>query len=59
MIKFYTIKEAAPILNVSEITLKRWLLAGKVKGQKIGRKWAISEDNLKAFINAGASHENS
>jgi len=33
-----TLKEAALLLNVSPLTLRRWTLAGKVKSQKVGRK---------------------
>jgi excisionase family DNA binding protein len=33
-----TLKEAALLLNVSPLTLRRWTLAGKVKSKKVGRK---------------------
>ena len=33
-----TLKEAALLLNVSPLTLRRWVLAGKVKSKKMGKK---------------------
>jgi excisionase family DNA binding protein len=33
-----TLKEAALLLNVSPLTLRRWTLAGKVTSEKVGRK---------------------
>lgn len=50
MEKYYTIKEAAPLIKVSEITLKRWLIAGKIKGSKLGRKWILSESVIEKMI---------
>lgn len=55
--KYYTVKEVAEITNVSIGTVKRWLYAAerdlpgmKLYGIKIGRKWAISQENLDLFI---------
>ncbi len=55
--KYYTVKEVAEITNVVEGTVKRWLYAAerdlpgmKLYGIKIGRKWAISQENLDLFI---------
>jgi excisionase family DNA binding protein len=36
--KWLTLKEAALLLNVSPLTLRRWTLAGKVRSEKVGRK---------------------
>ena len=59
MEKFYTTKTAAEKLNVTEQTIKKWIYAGKLDAQKIGKKWSISEDNINMFIDAGKDHENS
>lgn len=53
-IKVYTLKEVAEIVKIKERTLYHYLKTGKLKGVKIGRRWRISEDNLKAFLNNGA-----
>ena len=36
--EWLTLKEAAMLLNVSPLTLRRWVLAGKVRSEKVGRK---------------------
>ena len=47
-----------PILGVSHRTLLDYVKKGKIKAVKIGGKWKVSEQNLKAFINGeGASKE--
>jgi len=39
--EWLTLVEAALLLNVSPLTLRRWTLAGKVKSKKVGRKHAF------------------
>jgi hypothetical protein len=34
------------LLNVSPLTLRRWVLAGKVRSEKVGRKHAFRRVNL-------------
>lgn len=48
--KVYTLKETAAILGIAERTLLDYLKKGRIKGQKIGGHWKISENNLQAFI---------
>jgi excisionase family DNA binding protein len=40
------LKEAALLLNVSSLTLRRWTLAGKVKSKKVGKKHAFRRGYL-------------
>lgn len=41
-----TLKEAAILMNISELTMRRWILAGKVPSQKAGKKHLISRTQL-------------
>ncbi|OQP51182.1 hypothetical protein A4H97_04625 [Niastella yeongjuensis] len=41
-----TLKEAATLLNISELTMRRWVLSGKVKSQKAGKKHLILRASL-------------
>jgi excisionase family DNA binding protein len=50
-IKLYSLKELATLLSVTERTLHNYIKSGKMKGQKIGGKWQISESNLRKFVN--------
>lgn len=51
-IKFYTIPEAAEVLNVTPQTIRAYIKQGKLKGQRIGRPILITENNLKEFLQA-------
>ncbi len=44
--EWLTLKEAALLLNVSPLTLRRWTLAGNVKSKKVGRKHAFKRLDL-------------
>jgi len=44
--EWLTLKEAALLLNVSPLTLRRWTLAGKVKSKKVGKKHAFKKADL-------------
>jgi excisionase family DNA binding protein len=41
-----TLKEAAILLNISELTMRRWVLSGKVMSQKAGKKHLILRTSL-------------
>jgi excisionase family DNA binding protein len=47
--KFYTKKETAEILGVHPKTVERYLLAGKLKGARLGKSWKISADDIQLF----------
>ena len=50
MEKYYSAKEAAEKFGLSEKTLKDWLRAGKLKGEKSGRAWKIAESVLRDYL---------
>ena len=50
-LQFYNLKDVAQILSVTERTLHNYIKDGKLKAQKIGGKWKISDENLNKFIN--------
>ena len=56
-IKVYTIEEVAELLHTTRRTLYTYLKAGKLKAVKMGRKWIITEENLKEFISKGTREE--
>ncbi len=41
-----TLKEAAVLLNISPLTLRRWILASKIKSNKIGKKHLLLRSEL-------------
>lgn len=55
MIKFdnltlYTIEEAAEILPIHYQTIRRYIKSGRLKGRKVGAKWFIDDDSIKALL---------
>ena len=48
--KFYTSKEVAEILKLSNYTIGEYIRSGKLKAIKFGRVWRISENQLKQFL---------
>jgi excisionase family DNA binding protein len=44
--EWLTLKEAALLLNVSPLTLRRWTLAGKVRSTKVGKKHTFRRKEL-------------
>lgn len=49
--KLFTLTELEEILGVTHRTLLEYVKQGKLKARKIGGKWKVTEENLKAFIN--------
>ena len=45
----FTLKEAAEYLEIAEITLRRWVKAGNMKHERVGRNIVFDPDELKAF----------
>ena len=55
MEELLTIEQVALRLQVDDETVRRWLVAGKLKGFKIGGSlWRVSESELKEFITTKA-----
>src|SRR5688572_22333256 len=44
--QYLTLKEAALLINVSPLTLRRWTLTGKVKSNKVGKKHCFDKFRL-------------
>lgn len=47
----YTVEEVAALLDVTDRTVKMLIHDGQLSARKIGRRWRITPDNLKAYIN--------
>ena len=49
-LKLYSLEEVAKILGVTHRTAWNYVKADKIKANKIGGAWKITEENLKKFI---------
>ena len=45
----FTLKGAAEYLEIAEITLRRWIKAGKLKHKIVGRNFVFDPDDLIAL----------
>jgi len=49
-ITFYSALELSQKLNVTPVTIWKYLKQGKLRGQKVMGKWFISDDDLMEFF---------
>jgi len=49
-ISFFTTDQLTGILNLSMLTVRKYLKEGRIKGVKIGQRWFISSRNLDLFL---------
>jgi excisionase family DNA binding protein len=48
---YYIVKEVGEILNLSPITIRRYIKDQKIKGfYKLGKEWRIEKEDLERFI---------
>ena len=52
-IKIFSIPELSKNLRINISTLRKYIKDGKLKGQKLGNRYYVTEDNLKYFFNQG------
>ena len=53
-LKVYTLEEVCDILKVTKRTMYNYIKAGKLKAVKMGKYWRVTEENLRAFVEAGS-----
>ena len=46
----YNLQELSKKLDVHIVTLKSYIKKGRIKAQKVGGKWYVSEDSLREFF---------
>lgn len=47
----YTVEEVATLLDITVRTVQQLIHSGALAARKIGKRWRITPDNLKAYIN--------
>ena len=45
-----SVEQIAKRLNVSEITVRRWLLRGQLTGYRFSGEWRVEPADLEAFL---------
>ncbi len=46
----YSLDDLQEKLQISKVTALKLVQSGKIKGQKIGRRWWINEEDLVVFL---------
>jgi len=48
--KLYEVEDLVAMLQVSRVTVQGYLRSGRIKGIKIGKRWHVTEKNLRDFL---------
>jgi excisionase family DNA binding protein len=56
MVKYYTPKEVAQELRVTERTVYEWLTSGRLRGMRAGSRWRIRPEDIQAFLQGRKGH---
>lgn len=48
--KIYDVEDLVKLLGITRVSVQRYLREGRIRGIKIGRRWQVTEGNLKAFL---------
>jgi len=51
-VELLKVEDIAKTLDVNLETIRRYIRQGKLKAQKIGRRYYVSKDNIISFVNA-------
>ncbi len=49
---YFTLQQVAERLQVSEMTVRRWVTRGELPAIKLGQQWRIRDDDLREFLEA-------
>ena len=53
----YSLDDLQEKLEISKVTALKLVQSGRIKGQKIGRRWWINEEDLVAFLEGKTESE--
>ncbi|RDC71775.1 DNA-binding protein [Rhodovulum sp. 12E13] len=53
--QYRTVREVADLLQVNEVTVRRWIKDGELRAIDIGKGWRIGPEDLDAFLDDHAT----
>lgn len=53
--QYRTVKEVADLLQVNEVTVRRWIKDGELRAIHVGKGWRIGPVDLDAFLEGHAT----
>ncbi|MBP1601937.1 MAG: Helix-turn-helix domain [Acidobacteria bacterium] len=48
--QIYDVPELSRALKVSEKAVRSYLISGRLKGRKVGKRWLVHEDAVREFL---------
>lgn len=57
-IRLYSLLELSELLGITDVTLRRYIKQGKLKAQKLGGSYHITEENLKELVSGDSRYSN-
>jgi len=52
-IQLLRVEDIAQTLNTHKVTIRRYIREGKLKGTKIGKRWYVTKERFREFVNGG------
>ena len=53
MIKVYNVAELSDILRLTPQSVRRFIKEGRIRAQKVGTRWLVTEEALRLFLEGG------
>ncbi len=48
--QIYDVPQLSEMLNVSQKAVRSYLISGRLKGRKVGKRWLVHEDAVREFL---------
>jgi excisionase family DNA binding protein len=48
--QIYDVPQLSEMLKVSQKAVRSYLIAGRLKGRKVGKRWLVHEDGVREFL---------
>ncbi|PCN42909.1 hypothetical protein B9C88_17940 [Brevibacillus laterosporus] len=48
--KFFTPRQVAELLGLSQLTIYKWIDAGKLKAYKVNQRWMIEQKDVENLV---------
>ncbi len=58
MIQVYNVAELSEILRLTPQSVRRLIKDGRIKAQKVGTHWLVTENALRLFLETGITQDN-
>ena len=49
-IRVYTVPDLVKLLQLTPQSVRKYFKEGKIKAQKVGTKWLVSEESIREFL---------